>query len=273
MPELPEAEVVRRQLREALSGAVIERLWIGRNDIVRQGMASLSWYGRAHVVDVRRHGKSIAIMCERGAEQRVAIVELGMTGLLLFAREAVPSERHVHMVMRFADGPPLRYWDARRFGGLYFLDHEAWRAYRRRRFGPDPLTMTEEEFVTLIKSGRGRVKALLLHQQRIAGIGNIYANESLFRSGIHPHARGCRLSRRRIRVLFDAMRHVLADAIRMGGSSIRDFVAPDGRPGRFQTCHRVYHKEGARCPNGCRTDIRCLADDRASFYCPTCQTR
>ncbi len=273
MPELPETEVVRRQLQEALPGAVIARLWIGREDIVRQGLDTVSWYVRAHVIEVRRHGKIIAIVCERDAEQRVIIVELGMTGLLLFAREAVPSQRHVHMVMRFVRGPQLRYWNARRFGGVYFLNQEAWRVYCRRRFGPDPLTVTEKEFVALVESCRGRVKALLLHQQRIAGIGNIYANESLFRSGIHPHARGCRLSKRRIRVLFEAMQNVLVEAIRMGGSSIRNFVAPDGRPGRFQTRHQVYQKEGARCPNGCQSDIRCLADERTSFFCPTCQKR
>ena len=272
MPELPEAEVVRRQLQKALSGVVIERLWIGRKDIVRRGAASRAWYARARVVGVRRHGKSIAIVCERNAETRVVIVELGMTGLLLFARDAVPSEKHVHMVVQFAAGPPLRYWNARRFGGVYLLDREAWRAYCRRRFGPDPLTMTEEAFTALVKSCRGRVKALLLQQRRIAGIGNIYANESLFCAGIHPRARGCRLSHRRIRALFDALRHVLADAIRMGGSSIRDFAAPDGRPGRFQTRHQVYQKEGMRCP-GCQTGIRRLPDERASFFCPACQTR
>lgn len=273
MPELPEAEVVRRQLQEALAGVVIERLWIGREDIVREGIETVSWYRRARILEVQRQGKSIAIVCERDAEQRVVIVELGMTGLLLFVREAVPSERHVHMVMRFARGPQLRYWNARRFGRVYLLDLDAWGAYCRRRFGPEPLTVTEKEFVALVETCRGRVKALLLHQQRIAGIGNIYANESLFRAGIHPHARGCRLSKRRIRMLFAALRNVLADAIRMGGSSIRNFVAPDGCPGQFQTRHQVYQKEGARCPKGCQTVIRCLAGERASFFCPTCQKR
>lgn len=273
MPELPEAEVVRRQLQEALAGVVIERLWIGREDIVRQGIETVSWYTRARILEVQRQGKSIAIVCERDAEQRVVIVELGMTGLLIFPREAVPSERHVHMVMRFARGPQLRYWNARRFGRVSLLDLDAWGAYCRRRFGPEPLTVTEKEFVALVEACRGRVKALLLHQQRIAGIGNIYANESLFRAGIHPHACGCRLSKRRIRMLFAALRNVLADAIRMGGSSIRNFVAPDGRPGQFQTQHQVYQKEGARCPNGCQTVIRCLAGERASFFCPTCQKR
>ncbi len=273
MPELPEAEVVRRQLQHVLTGAVIERLWIGRTDIVRRGLASRAWFARARIVGVQRHGKSIAVVCERGAETRVALVELGMTGLLLFAPEAVPSARHVHLVMHIAGGPPLRYWNARRFGGVYFLDREAWRAYCRRRFGPDPLTMTEEAFTTLVASGRGRVKPLLMQQRRIAGIGNIYANESLFRAGIHPHAVGRRLSRRRIRGLFDALRRVLKEAIRLGGSSIRNFTAPDGRAGRFQTRHRVYGKAGARCPNGCRATLRRLADDRASFVCPACQTR
>ncbi len=273
MPELPEAEVVRRQLHKVLPGAFIERLWVGREDIVREGGESRPWYRRARVVEVRRHGKSIAVVCERNAETRVMIVELGMTGLLLFARESVPSEKHVHMVITLSHGPPVRYWNARRFGGVYLLGPEAWRAYRRRRFGLDPMTMTEAEFAALLRSCRGRVKALLLNQRRIAGLGNIYANESLFRSGIHPHACANRLSKRRIRLLFEETRKVLTEAIRMGGSSIRNFLAPDGSQGRFQTRHLVYGRPGARCPNGCRTAIRRLAGERSSFVCPTCQKR
>ena len=275
MPELPEAEVVRRQVHAAVVGSTIDHIWIGREDIVRQGIESLSWYTGARVVDVQRHGKSVVLVCEREAEKRVVVAELGMTGLLLFTREAVPSAKHVHMIMRLANGPQpeVWYWNARRFGRLSLLDQEAWKAYRQRRFGRDPFTMTGEEFVDVIKSCRGRMKAVLLNQHRIAGIGNIYANELLFRSGIHPHARGCRLSRRRIRVLFETMQRVLEEAIRMGGSSIRDFVAPDGTRGQFQNRHLVYQKNGARCPNGCGTRIRGLKDERSSFVCPACQKR
>ena len=275
MPELPEAEVVRRQLQASVAGATIDHIRIGREDIVREGIESLSWYAGARVAEVQRHGKSVVLVCERGAGKRVVVAELGMTGLLLFARESVPSVKHVHMSMRLANGPQpeLWYWNARRFGRLHLLDQKAWSAYCQRRFGRDPFTITEVEFVDLIKSCRGRIKAALLNQHRIAGIGNIYANEMLFRSGIHPHARGCRLSKRRIRVLFETMQRVLEEAILMGGSSIRSFVAPDGTRGQFQSRHLVYQKKGAPCPNGCGTRIRGLMDERSSFLCPACQKR
>lgn len=275
MPELPEAEVVRRQLHAAVVGTTIDDIRVGREDIVRQGVESLSWYSGTRIAEVQRHGKSVVLFCERGAEKRVVVAELGMTGLLLFAREAVPSAKHVHMIMSLTNGPQpeLRYWNARRFGRLYLLDQKAWTAYRQRRFGRDPFTMTGEEFVDLIRSCRGRIKAALLNQHRIAGIGNIYANEALFRSGIHPYARGFRLSKRRIRTLFETMQRVLKEAIAMGGSSIRSFVAPDGTPGQYQRRHLVYQKTGALCPNGCGTRIRGLMDERSSFVCPTCQKR
>ncbi len=275
MPELPEAEVVRRQLHAAMVGATINHIRVGREDIVRQGVESLAWYSVSHITAVQRHGKSVVLVCERGAEKRVVVAELGMTGLLLFTREAIPSAKHVHMIMSLANGPQpeLWYWNARRFGRLYLLDQEAWKDYRQRRFGRDPFTMTGDEFVHLIRSCRGRIKAALLNQHRIAGIGNIYANEALFRSGIHPYARGCRLSKRRIRTLFETMQRVLEEAIAMGGSSIRSFVAPDGTPGQFQRRHLVYQKTGSPCPNGCGTRIRTLMDERSSFVCATCQKR
>ena len=117
MPELPEAEVVRRQLHAAVVGSTITQIRIGRDDIIRQGIESLAWYPGAHVVDVQRHGKSVALLCRRGVETRVVVAELGMTGLLLFARESVPNARHVHMRMTLANGPSreLWYWNARRF--------------------------------------------------------------------------------------------------------------------------------------------------------------
>ena len=275
MPELPEAEVVRRQLQAAMVGSTIDQIWIGREDIIRQGIESLSWYAGSRVVEVQRHGKSVVLVCGRDAGKRVLVVDLGMTGLLLFTREAVPSAKHVHMIMRLANGlqPDVWYWNARRFGRLFLLDQKTWKAYRQRRFGCDPFTIAEVEFVDLIKSCRGRIKAVLLNQHRIAGIGNIYANEMLFRSGIHPHARGCRLSKRRIRVLFETMQRVLEEAILMGGSSIRSFVAPDGTRGQFQNRHLVYQKKGELCPNGCGIRIQGLMDERSSFVCPACQRR
>ena len=163
MPELPEAEVVRRQLDAAVVGCTIDHIWIGREDIIREGIESLSWYSGSRVTEVQRHGKSVVLVCERGAEKRVVVAELGMTGLLLFTREAIPSAKHVHVMVSLVNGPQpeLWYWNARRFGRVYLLDQKDWKAYRQRRFGSDPFTMTGDEFVDLIKSCRGRIKAVL----------------------------------------------------------------------------------------------------------------
>ena len=275
MPELPEVEVVRQQLHAHVVGATIRNVWIGRDDIVRQGLGHLPWFLGARLSDVRRQGKSLAMVCQHGQERRYMVAELGMTGLLLFDRRSVPSEKHLHMVLALSHARQgaLHYWNARRFGRLHALDEMGWDAYRRRRWGVDPLTVSANDFLALIKGCRGRVKALLLNQQRIAGIGNIYANEMLFHAGIHPHAHGCRLSKKRIHLLFEAMQRVLIEAIHQGGSSIRDFLAPDGSPGQFQNRHLVYQKTGKPCPHGCPTLIRRLVTERSSFFCPTCQRR
>jgi len=275
MPELPEVEVVRRQLEFHLVGASIQKIWIGRADIVRHGFLKLPWLTNSRITEIRRQGKSIAMDCEREGERLLFVAELGMTGLLLFDRQMVPSEKHLHMTMSLLNGQhaTLHYWNARRFGRLHVLDGQEWESYQQRRFGIDPLTVSEPEFVALIKGCRGRVKSLLLHQQRIAGIGNIYANEMLFRAGIHPHAHGNRLSKRRIIVLFHEMRKVLGEAIVQGGSSIRDFLAPDGTPGLFQEQHQIYQKYGRSCMHGCVTPIRRFVAERSSFFCPTCQKR
>jgi len=274
MPELPEVEVVRRQLESHIVGATIQNIWIGRDDIVRQGLGSLPWYTGARLIDVQRQGKSLSMVCQQGGERRYLVAELGMTGLLLFDRRLVPSEKHLHMTIHLSNSQQgaLHYWNARRFGRLYLFDETEWEAYRQRRFGVDPLTVSVEVFLRLIQGCRGRVKALLLNQQRIAGIGNIYANEMLFRAGIHPDAKGYRLSKKRIQLMFEEMQKVLIESISRGGSSIRDYLSPDGTRGQFQNDHLVYQKTGQPCPH-CSTPIRRLVSERSSFFCSTCQKR
>jgi formamidopyrimidine-DNA glycosylase len=279
MPELPEAEVVARQLQRALPGARVKDCWIGRPDIVRVGLDTLDWYRGAHIRTVERRGKSIVLGLMRGMETRYFLAELGMTGLLLFQSPNQSYQKHTHVILTLeaasTDLPAaeLRYWNPRRFGRVYLLDEDALTRFCTRRFGCDPLQVTAEEFLSLVKTRRARVKALFLHQQRIAGIGNIYANEILHRARVHPHAIGSRLSRQTILRLHASMRDVLTKAIQSGGSTIRDFLAPDGTPGRFQTLHRVYDKAGAPCPTGCGGTIRRMVTERSSFYCPRCQHR
>lgn len=275
MPELPEAEVVTRQIRDRLLGATLIDTWIGRADIVREGYRARAWYSEARLQSVVRYGKSVALEFFKGGEVRFIVAELGMTGLLLFPSAQTKHPQHVHMRMAFAGGKEteLRYWNPRRFGRLLFLDQAGLDRYRARRFGCDPLSVSWHDFQRIIEHRRGRLKPLLMHQQVVAGIGNIYANEILFRVGLHPNANASRLSISKIEQLYRATREVLQEAIACGGSSVKDFFAPDGTEGRYKHQHLVYGKEGHPCPNSCGQAIRRLKSERSSFFCPACQRR
>lgn len=275
MPELPEAEVVAGQLRERIMGARLVDCWVGRRDIIREGFPTLGWYRGATVTAVERKGKSVVLTCTKSGESRYVVAELGMTGLLLFRLHAPSFAKHIHVRLTLEGGkePELLYWNPRRFGRMSLLDRAGLERYTVRRFGCDPLTVTWEEFRNVMQTRRGRLKALLMHQQVIAGIGNIYANEILYRAGLHPARTANRLRVSAIRRLYDVMRLVLAEAIEAGGSSVRDFFAPDGSEGRYKKQHLVYGKEGQPCPSGCGKTIRRIIESsqRSSFYCPGCQ--
>jgi len=275
MPELPEAEVVARQIRSRLTSATLVDVVLGRRDIVREGVSTLSWYRKTRLVSVERYGKSVALGFQKNAELRYVVAELGMTGLLLFDSVPIRHPRHVHVELIFKEGTErtLRYWNPRRFGRLSLLDAAGLDRYVSRRFGCDPLTVSREEFADLLSRRRGRLKPLLMHQQMVAGIGNIYANEILFRAGLHPNAPANRLRPDKIDRLFQVTQQVLTQAIDCGGSSVRDFFAPDGTEGQYKRHHLVYGKEGMPCPNRCGATIRRLQSERSSFICPGCQGR
>ena len=274
MPELPEAEVVALQIRANLLGAQLNDCWVGRADIVREGLPTLAWYGGARLEGVERYGKSVALEFQKEGEHRYVVAELGMTGLLLFCATQTKHPQHVHVRMSFTGGreSELRYWNPRRFGRLSLLDRAGLDRYRTRRFGIDPLTVPRDEFVHLMQARRGRLKPLLMHQQVIAGIGNIYANEILFRARLHPNREVNRLRGATMIKLYDTMQAVLCEAISCGGSSVKDFFAPDGVEGQYKQYHLVYGKEGQPCPNRCGRVIRRLQSERSSFYCPACQS-
>lgn len=275
MPELPEAEVVAQQIRAYLLGAQLNDCWVGRADIVREGLPTISWYHGAVVKEVERYGKSVALGFQKESELRYVVAELGMTGLLLFRATQTKHPQHVHARMSFTGGreSELRYWNPRRFGRLSLLDQAGLDRYRARRFGVDPLTVPHDEFVRLMQARRGRLKPLLMHQQVLAGIGNIYANEILFRTKLHPNREVSRLRKATIEMLYDVMQTVLREAISCGGSSVKDFFAPDGTEGQYKRRHLVYGKEGQLCPNRCGRIIRRLQSERSSFVCPTCQRK
>ena len=273
MPELPEAEVVARQIRSRLLGARLTEVWAGREDIVREGYATVSWYRGATLQSVDRYGKSIALGFVNDRVCRYVVAELGMTGLLLFQSVPTKHPQHIHVRMSFegASEPELRYWNPRRFGRLSLLDKAGLDRYIVRRFGLDPLSASQQDFVRVVRERHGRLKPLLMHQQVIAGIGNIYANEILFRAGLHPHVQVSRLSVGRLEKLYQIMCEVLHEAIACGGSSVRDFFAPDGTEGHYKRRHLVYGKAGQLCPNRCSGLIRRLQAERSSYFCPLCQ--
>jgi formamidopyrimidine-DNA glycosylase len=274
MPELPEAEAVARQIRDRLLGAQLSECQVGREDIVREGLSTLSWYRGARLEDVARYGKSVALGFRKEGERRYVVAELGMTGLLLFSATQTKHPQHVHVRLSFTGGreSELRYWNPRRFGRMSLLDQAGLDAYRARRFGVDPLVVSREEFISLMEARRGRLKPLLMHQQVIAGIGNIYANEILFRARLHPNREVHRLRKAAIVTLHETMQSVLREAISCGGSSVKDFFAPDGTEGQYKRRHLVYGKEGQPCPNLCGRTIIRLQSERSSFFCPACQS-
>ena len=274
MPELPEAEVVARQIRARLLGAQLRDIWVGRADIVREGLDTLPWYRGAGLQSIERFGKSVALGFANDRVCRYIVAELGMTGLLLFQSTRTKHPQHVHVKMLFegAREPELRYWNPRRFGRLSLLDRPGLDRYLTRRFGLDPLSASQQDFVRLLQERRGRLKSLLMHQQVIAGVGNIYANEILFRAGLHPHVQTGRLSVGKVEKLYQIMCEILHEAIACGGSSVRDFFAPDGTEGQYKRRHLVYGKEGRPCPNHCGGIIRRFQGERSAFFCPRCQS-
>jgi formamidopyrimidine-DNA glycosylase len=273
MPELPEAEVAARQLRDRVIGATVKNCWVGRDDIVREGLTSIGWYRQANITAVERRGKSIILTFVRGQHARFLVAELGMTGLLLFRKTTTKHPQHTHFILHLQGGvePEIRYWNPRRFGRLSLLDHGGLERYTARRFGYDPLNINLHDFRRLLGATRSRLKSLLMHQQMIAGIGNIYANEILFRAGLHPEQVANEVRAGDVAELHGIMSEVLREAIAMGGSSVRDYFAPDGTEGQYKQRHLVYAKTGQPCPNDCGAMIRRSTGERSSFFCPTCQ--
>lgn len=275
MPELPEVEVILNHLNRHIRGGTIETLTIHRSDIVRIGHDLIPWFQRSTITNIARKGKCLIFTCHRANETRYLLSEQGMTGLWFFHPDLASTPQHIHCRIEISGvrSTELHYWNPRRFGRLWLFAPSDLEAFMQRRFGYDALDIGEQPFIQLIQSCRGRLKPFLLDQHRLAGIGNIYANEILFRARVHPQAHGYRLGVSTCQRLYDTMHTVLQEAILAGGSSIRDFRAPDGSQGHFQEAHQVYQKAGLPCSHGCPTLITRMQSERSSFYCSTCQKR
>jgi formamidopyrimidine-DNA glycosylase len=309
MPELPEVETIARGLAQRITGDVIESIWLGQKPEPLKSPAHemASVLEGSRIATVRRIGKHIvfdlhrevvaprkpspariAPRMRRGTKVRPAraphtvpanfagptpehtqaqwIVHLGMTGRLQVCDPQTELLKHTHAVLKLASGRELRFVDPRRFGRLSVAQAGDFEAG-----GFEPLEVELDRFGELFHGRKTPIKSALLNQKLLRGVGNIYADESLFRAGIRPRRRASSISKEHLRKLFLSVKEVLQEAIALGGSSISDYVDADGEEGFFQLQHRVYGREGEPCLV-CKTPIkRVVIAGRSSHYCPKCQ--
>lgn len=277
MPELPEVETIARGVDERLRGDRITEVWFGSHSQpfkTAPALQAAGLEGRV-ILGVHRVGKHI--VCELGdvtdgdgvAAKAQWIVHLGMTGRLLVTTPEGPVAPHTHARLTLKSGKEMRFVDPRRFGRLEFRLLDEDKAFVGP--GAEPLTITPDAFVELFRGRRLAIKAALLNQTLLHGVGNIYADESLFRAGIRPRRMAGRLKRAELLKLREALQQVLRQAIEQGGSSVSDYVDADGVRGFFQLEHRVYLRTGQPCLV-CATPIRrILLAGRGTHFCPVCQ--
>ena len=264
MPELPEVEIIVRGLAPRLRGRRIERVEATRSRVAAPGVAEAAGY---RIEGLRRWGKYIDADLEREGSRAHLVVHLGMTGQLVWNGE---PGKHTRVVIGLDGGDELLYNDIRQFGHVRFAPRLP---ARLAELGPEPLEITAPDFARRWRARRAMAKALLLDQTFLRGLGNIYADEALFRARIHPRAIAARLKPQRAAALHRAIQRVLREAIRRGGSSIANYISSDGLPGEFQQRHRVYGRTGLPC-RVCGTLIRRLViASRGTHFCPKCQRR
>lgn len=270
MPELPEVETIATGVHQRLRGDTILSASFSRYPQPFKTPPDEMAAALAHrrIRRVHRVGKHIVFDLDTPESPAVSlqwIVHLGMTGSLLVAHPQLPQPPHTHAVLHLASGRELRFVDPRRFGRLALASAEF------EGPGTEPLTVSLDDFVALFRGRKLSIKAALLNQSLLHGVGNIYADESLFRAGIRPTRRAGRLAREQLARLHTALRAVLRAAIRAGGSSVSDYVDAEGSKGFFQVQHRVYGREGKPCRT-CGTPIRRIVlAGRGTHFCPRCQ--
>src|SRR5580698_6714677 len=307
MPELPEVETIAQGLARRVTGDVIESIWLGRKPEPLKSPAReiAATVEDARIAAVRRMGKHIVFDLESNGVERPAsptksqqqlrdgrkrsktrstrpqafshadadksvratrqfIVHLGMSGRLQVCEAQEEIAKHTHAIAKLASGRELRFVDPRRFGRLSVSNGFA-------APGSEPLDVELAQFVKLFRGRKTPIKSALLNQNLLSGVGNIYADESLFRACVRPRRRAATLTRDELGRLYQSVQKVLKEAIALGGSSISDYVDSDGEEGFFQLQHRVYGREGKRCLL-CRTPVkRIVISGRSAHYCSKCQ--
>ena len=271
MPELPEVETFARTLAGRVTGRRVSSCRLMFAPLLKSGTTRALENLRGRRIErLGRRGKYLLFHCQGGL---TLVFHLKMTGRFRFVPKGEKADKHTRLVLSFR-GPTcdVHFSDVRKFGCLYAVptdDLDALPALAG--LGPEPLDLKLEEFRALIRGRKGRLKSLLLNQCFVAGIGNIYADEILFRSRLHPLKSTATLKPDEVRRLWLSMKAVLKRAIERGGSSVRDYADSEGRPGRFQQSHRVYGRKSLPCFRCGRPIERQVIGGRSSFYCPVCQ--
>jgi len=304
MPELPEVETIVKGLAKRVTADVIDSVWLGSKaePLKSSALEIAATLEHKRIGGVRRVGKHIVFDLEadqatpalsavdrnhigtrrRGSSRRGRvkdssppnpspakaswIVHLGMTGRLVVCSPEAEIAKHTHAIVKLASGRELRFVDPRRFGRLSVSSNGEFATV-----GSEPLEVEWERFLNLFRGRKTPIKSALLNQKLLRGVGNIYADESLFRASIRPTRRAASLTREQLSRLYAAVQEVLKEAIARGGSSISDYVDAEGEEGSFQMQHRVYGREGEPCLV-CKTPIkRVIIAGRSSHYCPKCQ--
>ncbi len=277
MPELPEVETIANGVHQRVQGQIIHAVWTSNKPQTFKSSPELivNTLTGSRIDRVYRVGKTIVLDLQQrtNLQQEIALpssqflVHLGMTGRLLVSASETPVPPHTHAILSLSGGRELRFVDPRRFGRLSVLKADAVYAGT----GREPLTTSLEDFIALFRSRKTPIKAALLNQSLLHGVGNIYADESLFRAGIRPRRQAECLTRAQLARLREALQSVLLHAIQLGGSSVSDYVDADGVRGFFQLEHRVYLRADKPCLV-CQTPIkRILLAGRGTHFCPTCQ--
>jgi formamidopyrimidine-DNA glycosylase len=287
MPELPEVETIARGLQKRVAGDTIDSVWLGsKPQTMKSRPAEIAnTLEHTRIREVRRMGKHIVFELERNGVKRTSsptkkrkkakplsprsqwIVHLGMTGRMVVCEPSAEIEKHTHAIVKLGSGRELRFVDPRRFGRLSVASQGDFDTG-----GVEPLEVEKGRFLALFHGRKTPIKSALLNQKLLRGVGNIYADESLFRAGIRPKRRLSTVPRAKLEALYGAVQEVLKEAIELGGSSISDYVDADGEEGFFQLQHRVYGREGEPCLV-CKTPIkRVVIVGRSSHYCAKCQT-
>jgi formamidopyrimidine-DNA glycosylase len=286
MPELPEVETIANGVHARVHGQRILSVWTsGKPQTFKSPEAEIAdTLTGATIESVRRVGKTIVMTVQRPGPKKSEtkaefLIHLGMTGRLLVSDAAVPQPPHTHAILTLADAREIRFVDPRRFGRLSIHKPDAPQPATENLQpstsytgpGREPLTISLEDFVALFRGRKTPIKAALLNQSLLHGVGNIYADEALFRAGIRPRRQAARVTREELARLRKALTDVLRRAIKLGGSSVSDYVDAEGMRGYFQIEHKVYGRGGEPCI-ACGTPIKkIVVGGRGTHFCPHCQ--